>query len=64
MSRQNLFDLEKVEQDFYALGHKEDIRHLYRKVHRYVKLDQERLLYTFGQERVGRCSLFVALRKE
>ena len=59
--RQNLLDLEKVERDFYALSHPEDIRHLYRKVHRYVKLDHQRLMQTFGQERVGRCSLFVAL---
>ncbi len=59
--RQNLLDLEKVERDFYALGHQEDIRHLYRKVHRYVKLDHHRLMQTFGQETVERCSLFVAL---
>ncbi len=59
--RENLLDLEKVERDFYALSHQEDIRHLYRKVHRYVKLDHQRLMQTFGEERVGRCSLFVAL---
>ena len=59
--RQNILDLENLERDFYALSHQEDVRHLYRKVCRYVKLDQERLLDTFGRERVSRCSMFVAL---
>jgi len=59
--RQNLLELEALERDFYALSHHEDIRHLYRKVHRYVKLDHERLMETFGRETMGRCSLFVAL---
>ena len=59
--KQNILDLEKLERDFYALSHKEDVRHLYRKVHRYVKLDHERLMDTFGQETMSRCSLFVAL---
>jgi len=59
--RQNILDLENLERDFYALSHQEDIRHLYRKVCRYVKLDQERLMGIFGEERIQRCSLFVAL---
>ena len=59
--RQNVLDLERLERDFYALSHQEDVRHLYRKVHRFVKLDHERLMDTFGRETVSRCSLFVAL---
>ncbi len=59
--RQNILDLEVLERDFYALSYREDIRYLYRKVHRYVKLDQESLMETFGRETLSRCSLFVAL---
>jgi hypothetical protein len=59
--KQNILDLERVERDFYALSHHDDIRHLYRKVHRYVKLDHQRLMETFGRETVSRCSLFVAI---
>jgi len=59
--RQNILELEALERDFYALSHKEDIQYLYRKVHRYVKLDHERLMNLFGRETMGRCSLFVAL---
>lgn len=59
--RQNILDIEELERDFYALSHQEDMRHLYRKVHRYVKLDHERLMDTFAKETVNRCSLFIAL---
>ncbi|AKF24597.1 hypothetical protein YH65_03725 [Sulfurovum lithotrophicum] len=59
--KQNLLDLEVMERDFYALSHKEDIRHLYRKVQRFVKLDQERLMHTFGQETISCRSMFLAL---
>jgi len=59
--RQNILDLERLERDFYALSHQEDIRHLYRKVHRFVKLDPERLMDRFGRETVNRCSMFIAL---
>ena len=59
--RQNVLDLEDIERDFYALSHKEDVRHLYRKVQRFVKLDQERLMHTFGHETVSCSSLFIAL---
>jgi len=59
--RQNVLDLEKLERDFYALSHQEDVRHLYRKVHRFVKLDHERLMDTFGHVTVNRSSLFIAL---
>jgi hypothetical protein len=59
--RQNILDLESLERDLYEVSHKEDIRHLYRKVHRYVKLDHERLMDMFGKETVSRCSLFIAL---
>jgi len=59
--RQNILELEALERDFYALSHQDDIQYLYRKVQRYVKLDPERLMDTFGRETMGRCSLFVAL---
>ena len=59
--RQNISELEALERDFYALSHQDDIQYLYRKVQRYVKLDPERLMDTFGRETMGRCSLFVAL---
>jgi hypothetical protein len=59
--RQNILDLERIERDFYALSHRDDIPHLYRKVQRYVKLDTDRLLDTFGHETLNRCSMFIAL---
>ncbi len=60
--RQNILDLEKLERDFYALSYKDDVRHVYRKVHRYVKLDHERLMDTFGQEPIKqRYSLFISM---
>ena len=59
--RENILDLEKLEQDFLALTYEEDIKPLYRKVQRYVKLDQERLMDTFGHETVEHCSMFIAL---
>ena len=59
--RQNILDLERLERDLYEVSHKEDIRHLYRKVQRYVKLDHERLIELFGKETFSRCSLFIAL---
>ena len=59
--KQNILDMENLEKDFYALSHKEDVIHLYRKVHRYVKLDHDRLMNLFGRETFSRCSLFIAL---
>jgi len=59
--RQNILELEALERDFFALSHQDDLRYLYRKVHRYVKLDHEKLMQLFGRETMGRCSLFVAL---
>ena len=59
--RENILNLESAEREFYALSYREDIRHLYRKLHRYVKLDQERLLDLFGEETLKRCSMFVAI---
>ncbi|MCF6205601.1 MAG: hypothetical protein L3J47_01730 [Sulfurovum sp.] len=59
--RQNIMAFERLERDFHALSHPDDLRHLYRRVHRYVKLDQKRLMHTFGHERVECRSLFVAL---
>ena len=59
--KSNLMMLERLEKDFYALSYQDDILHIYRKVQRYVKLDPERLMDTFGRETMGRSSLFVAL---
>ncbi|BAF72570.1 hypothetical protein [Sulfurovum sp. NBC37-1] len=57
----NLMDIEKLEYEFHAISYRDDVRELYRKVHRFVKLDHERLMDTFGRETVNRCSLFIAL---
>ncbi len=59
--KQNILDLERVERDFHALSHRDDVYHLYRKLHRYVKLDNQRLMETFGRETLNRCSMFIAL---
>jgi len=59
--KQNILELERLESDFDAHAYREDIRHLYRKVHRYVKLDDTRLMTLFGRETLGRHSLFIAL---
>ena len=59
--KENLFALERVERDFYALSHTDDIRHLYHKIHRYVKLDHQTLMEHFGREQVTQTSLFIAL---
>ena len=59
--KQNILELERLESDFGALTYREDIRHLYRKVQRYVKLDHERLIGIFSRETLGQHSLFIAL---
>ena len=59
--RQNILELERLENDFDAISYREDIHHLYRKVHRYVKLDYRRLIVLFGRETLGRHSLFTSL---
>jgi len=59
--RQNLLDLERIEKDFYGITQRDDIPHVYRKLQRYVKLDEDRLMDTFGHETVHRCSMFIAL---
>ncbi len=59
--KQNLFHLQKIERDFDAISYPDDVRHLYRIVLRYVKLDTQCLTDVFGRERVERGSLFVAL---
>ena len=59
--KENILNLENAEREFCALSYREDIRHLYRKLHRYVKLDQERPLDLFGEETINRSSIFVAL---
>lgn len=57
----NLLDMETLENEFYAISYREDIKVLYRKVQRYVKLDHERLMSVFGSEESKRCSLFITL---
>ena len=59
--RQNLLDMERLERDFAEMRYRGDLIHLYRKVHRYVKLDSERLMELFGKETLYRRSLFIAL---
>lgn len=44
----NLLDIERLENEFYAISYRDDVKVLYRKVQRYVKLDHERLMSTFG----------------
>jgi len=58
---QNIVDMGRLEKDFYAIEHKDDIQHLYQKVHRYVKLDHESLMDMFGKETLSCSSLFIAL---
>jgi len=59
--RENILNLEKLEQDFLALTYEGDIKPLYRKVQHYVKLDQKRLMDTFGHETVKHYSMFISL---
>ncbi len=57
----NLLKIEMLEDEFHAISYRDDIRELYRKLQRYVKLDHERLMYTFGTENVVRTSLYVSI---
>jgi len=57
----NLLKIEIMEDEFHAISYREDIREIYRKLQRYVKLDHERLMHTFGTETVSRTSLYVKL---
>ena len=57
--KENLLRFETLENEFYAITYREDVKALYRQVHRYVKLDHERLMHTFGYETVVRRSLFL-----
>jgi hypothetical protein len=50
-----------LEEEFHAISYRDDVRELYRKLQRYVKLDHERLMHTFGTETVSRTSLYVKL---
>jgi len=59
--RENLRTLERIERDFDALTYREDIQHLYRKVHRYVKLDPEQLMERFARETVAHTTLYIAV---
>ena len=57
----NLLKIEMMEDEFHAISYREDIREIYRKLQRYVKLDHERLMHTFGTETVSHTSLYVKL---
>lgn len=59
--QQNLLNFEVLERDFCHLSYQDDLYHLYRKVHHYVKLDQEQLLHTFSRQMITPTSLFIAL---
>ncbi|RRS29957.1 MAG: hypothetical protein P794_09065 [Epsilonproteobacteria bacterium (ex Lamellibrachia satsuma)] len=58
--RNNLLNMESVENEFHAISHRDDVKVLYRKLQRYVKLDHERLMNTFGTEEFEGCSLFIS----
>jgi len=59
--RDNLDVLDRLEADFHALGYREDVRHLYRRVLGLVRLDQSRLMEMLGHRRLGRLSIFTAI---
>ena len=59
--KENLLRFETLESEFYAITYRDDIRELYRKVHRYVKLDHDRLMHTFGTETINRTTLFISI---
>ncbi len=59
--KENLLRFETLESEFYAITYRDDIRELYRKVQRYVKLDHDRLMHTFGTEHITRTTLFVSI---
>ena len=57
----NLLKIEMLEEEFYAISYRDDVRELYRILHHYVKLDHERLMHTFGTETVSHTSLYIAI---
>ncbi|ADV46296.1 hypothetical protein [Nitratifractor salsuginis] len=57
--RQNLQTLEMLERQFHAIDHREDYRHLHRRLRRYLYLDGRGLLLTLGTEEMQRVDLFI-----
>jgi len=57
--RHNLATLKRLENEYYKIEYDEDVRHLYRLVMRYVKLDESRLSRILANERITRPTLFL-----
>ena len=57
--RRNLLALEMLERQFRAIDHREDFRHLHRRLRRYLYLDNRGLLLTLGSEEMQRVDLFI-----
>jgi len=59
--RNNLDILDRLEADFHALGYREDVRHLYRRVLGLVRLDHCQLMEMLGHQQLGKISIFTAI---
>jgi len=59
--KSNLLQMQSMENEFHAISHTDDVKVLYRKIQQFVKLDHERLMWTFGMEKIKRSSLFITL---
>jgi len=57
----NLLTIEKLENEFHRISHSDDVKIMYRKIQQYVKLDHERLMHTFGRQKVKATSLFITI---
>jgi hypothetical protein len=55
----NLCAIERLEREYYALSHPDDVREIYRFVQRYVKLDDAMLSREMAREKIRIPSLFV-----
>ena len=57
----NLLTIEKLENEFHRTSHSDDVKIMYRKIQQYVELDHERLMHTFGRQKVKATSLFISV---
>lgn len=57
----NILNIEKLENEFHSISHRDDVKIMYRKMQQYVKLDHERLMQLFGRQKVKVTSLFIAV---
>jgi len=57
----NLLTIEKLENEFHCISHSDDVKIMYRKIQQYVKLDHERLMQLFGNQKVKATSLFITV---